>query len=167
MAQPKCEPADRDMQCFGELLDLGDAGDGASGFGHLHKVVRRGRQCAQLATGKLALLPILREALGEPCVKRMQRRLTREDDAVGQQTGRNMERLGQLLNGVEVGDSGTGLQVSTGIVCHAARQRESRSSEIRALTRVGKSLGEAEMQGVLSTTNHRTRYHAASQTSIW
>jgi hypothetical protein len=23
------------------------------------------------------------------------------------------------------------------------------------------------MQGVLPTTNHRTRYHAASQTSIW
>ena len=43
MAQPKCEPADRDMQCFGELLDLGDAGDGASGFGHLDKVVRSSR----------------------------------------------------------------------------------------------------------------------------
>ena len=43
MTEPECEPADRDMKRFGELLDLGDAGDGASGFGHLHKVVRSSR----------------------------------------------------------------------------------------------------------------------------
>ena len=154
------------MKRFGELLDLGDAGDGPSGFGHLHKVVRCSRYRPQLPPGKLALLPILKESLGEPAVKRLLRRLTREVDAVSQKTGRHAKRLGQFFNGVEVGDSDSSFQVSTGVMCHAARQRKRRATEVRALARAGKSLGESEMQGVLSTTNHRTRYHAASQTSI-
>lgn len=39
MTEPESQPADGDMQRFGQLLNLRDAWDGAPGFGHLHKVV--------------------------------------------------------------------------------------------------------------------------------
>ena len=78
-------------------------------------------------------------------MKRLLCRLKREVDAVGQKTGRHTKRLGQSFDGVEVGDSDSSFQVSTGVVCHTARQRECRATEVRAFARAGKSLGESEM----------------------
>lgn len=90
-------------------------------------------------------------------MKRMQRRLTREVDSVGQKTGRHAKRLGQLFDGVEVGDSLAAFKLGRGIARHGNGHGQRGTTEVGGFAQPGEAERKTEVKGILATTDHMPR----------
>jgi len=90
-------------------------------------------------------------------VKRMLCRLTREVDAVGQKTGRHAKRLGQLFDGVEVGDSLAAFELGRGISRHGNGLGQRGTTEVGGFAQPSETESKTKVKGILATTDHAPR----------
>ena len=90
-------------------------------------------------------------------MKRLLCRLTREVDAVGQKTGRHAKRLGQLFDGVEVGDSLAAFELGRGISRHGNGLGQRGTTEVGGFAQPRETERKTKVKGILATTDHGPR----------